>query len=228
MYFKGSIIITDPCYVVKKSSIPKEFKKPDDKDYFSFRSKEDYPDFVVPDCNVKGQLEEFGLLSLLSSFGDSKMYNFEYGKYEQALNEYEVQSKEYDHWKKCNYGYNMENLGFKTFLTSRTSGGDWSCNTYEWSKNRIRKSKKIGEFCADTGMVGVFLFDEVLEYNPNFDLPISKPWTTTFINDFDGDIEIKKITKSEDKRKWLYYDRKEQVRIYGKGNINFYTAQIIK
>lgn len=34
--------------------------------------------------------------------------------------------------------------------------------------------KNIGGFCADAGMVAVFLLDEVLKYNPNFDYHINR------------------------------------------------------
>lgn len=45
--------------------------------------------------------------------------------------------------------------------------------------------KNIGGFCADAGMVAVFLLDEVLKYNPNFDYHINRLWTTTLIKDND-------------------------------------------
>lgn len=34
--------------------------------------------------------------------------------------------------------------------------------------------EKIGYFCADAGMVAVFLLDEVLKYNPDFDYHINR------------------------------------------------------
>ena len=55
--------------------------------------------------------------------------------------------------------------------------GDWSCITYNSDTH-----EKIGEFCADAGMVGVFLLDEVLKYNPDFNYHIDRPWTTRRIN----------------------------------------------
>ena len=48
----------------------------------------------------------------------------------------------------------------------------------------------IGEFCADTRMVGVFLLDEVLRYNPDFNLHEKKLWTTTLIKDFKGTVQF--------------------------------------
>ena len=61
-------------------------------------------------------------------------------------------------------------------------------------------------------MVGVFLLEEVLKYNPNFDYHISKPWTTTLIKNFTGTIQI---TNPEE----------GIVSVVGEGNVNFYTKQ---
>lgn len=73
--------------------------------------------------------------------------------------------------------------------------------------------KNIGGFCADAGMVAVFLLDEVLKYNPNFDYHINRLWTTTLIKDFDGEVE--------------YYidDAEGEAHIIGTGNVNFFTTQ---
>jgi hypothetical protein len=70
--------------------------------------------------------------------------------------------------------------------------------------------EKIGYFCADAGMVAVFLLDEVLKYNPDFDYHINREWTTTLIKDFDGEINY-------------YVD--DDAHIIGVGNVNFFTTQ---
>lgn len=59
----------------------------------------------------------------------------------------------------------------------------------------------------------VFLLDEVLKYNPNFDYHINRLWTTTLIKDFDGEVE--------------YYidDAEGEAHIIGTGNVNFFTTQ---
>ena len=54
----------------------------------------------------------------------------------------------------------------------------------------------IGSFCADAGLVSVFLLDEVLKYNPDFDYHINKPWTTTLIKDFKGTVQM--VVKREE------------------------------
>ena len=125
-----------------------------------------------------------------------------------------------DDWVSCEYGENMEVLGIKNYLTRDTIYGDWSCTTFNTGNN-----EKLGEFCADAGLVSVFLLDEVLAYNPEFNDHLNKPWTTTLIKDFDGDIEIKVCEFSnydEDNNEEV---EDEEVRVIGKGNINFYTTQ---
>lgn len=109
-------------------------------------------------------------------------------------------------WEKCEYGENMEVLGFSNYLTSGTEYGDWSCTTFETNTGTV-----LGEFCADAGLVSVFLLDEVLKYNPKFDYHINRLWTTTLIENFDGDIKIT--------------HRNGGVSVVGTGNVNFYTAQ---
>lgn len=88
-------------------------------------------------------------------------------------------------WDACNYGSNMEILGINTYMTRDTLYGDWSCTTF----NSDTK-EPIGSFCADAGLVSVFLLDEVLRYNPDFDYHINRQWTTTLIKDFKGTVQF--------------------------------------
>lgn len=134
-YFKGDIIITDPCYVIKKNT---------------------------------------------------------------------------NDWELSNCGKNMKMLGISNYLCNSTIYGDWSCTTFEEKSN-----KKLGEFCADAGLVAVFLLDEVLKYNPDFDYHKERQWTTTLIKGFDGEISIDLIKT----------DYEDEVSVVGTGNVNFYTRQ---
>lgn len=72
-----------------------------------------------------------------------------------------------------------------------TLWGDWSCTVFN-----TETKESIGDFCADAGMVIVTTLDVVLKYNPEFNYHIEKPWTTTLIKDFDGEIwfEVKHHT----------------------------------
>lgn len=109
-------------------------------------------------------------------------------------------------WIVCECGEDMSALGLKNYLSASTGYGDWSCTTFNSNTN-----EEIGNFCADAGMVGVFLLDEVLEYNPDFTEYIKKTWTTTVIKDFHGTVKIAR--------------EGETVYVLGEGNINFVTKQ---
>lgn len=135
-------------------------------------------------------------------------------------------AKDNDDWFKCETGENMEALGFDNYITSDTLYGDWSCTTYQYDIGhfdsndilRYEPIKEIGNFCADAGMVGVFLLEEVLKYNPNFDYHITKPWTTTLIKDFDGTVRFELMDDG-------FEDDEKQLVVVGKGNINFLGYQ---
>ena len=111
-----------------------------------------------------------------------------------------------DDWERSNYGENMENIGIHNCITTDTLYGDWSCTTLEKNTNKV-----LGNFCADAGMVGVFLLDEVLKYNPEFEKDLEKDWVVTVIKNFDGEVE--------------FSVEEDEVSVIGTGNINFYTKQ---
>lgn len=129
-------------------------------------------------------------------------------------------------WGKCGYGDNMEVLGIENYICRDTIYGDWSCTTFNSDTG-----EKIGEFCADAGMVAVFLLNEVLKYNPDFDYHIARPWTTTLIKDFDGEVNFEVLHAEgeyeEDTEYWSKGDKWEddEVQVIGKGNINFVGKQ---
>lgn len=90
-----------------------------------------------------------------------------------------------DDWDACGCGENMEVLGIRNYMTRDTLYGDWGCTVYNTDTE-----EEIGEFCADAGLVSVFLLDEVLRYNPDFDYHKEKDWTTTLIPDFKGTVQF--------------------------------------
>ena len=105
-------------------------------------------------------------------------------------------------------------------IESDTYYGDWSCTTFASTTKA-----KLGNFCADSGMVCVADLNSVLKFNPNFDYHKTKDWTTTLIKNFKGTVSIK-ITKN--KEEWPAYI----VSVVGHGvntktgePIDFYTEQ---
>lgn len=224
--FDGDIIITDPCYIINNANDDKE-SSPDIRHYLSrmscktvdgqeryiYPEDEDYPDCrpkTLEDC--KGELARMEFEMDLR-FGIQPMYSptlrAEMEAYYKDYDDYA--SRPHDDWDRCNYGEAMERLGLTTFLCDSTIYGDWSCTTFDSDTK-----KEIGKFCADAGMVGVFLLDEVLKYNPDFDYHINRKWTTTLIKDFHGTVELH---CDEDR------NGDKEVTVVGKGNINFIGTQ---
>lgn len=189
MKFKGTIIITDPCYIVKK-----------------YTEENPYPFPWTSDLINSPNIDEM-----------IKQYN----KWED----------EHDDWEKCECGRNMEALGISTYFTEDTIYGDWDCSTYKIAEDPYKvinnfveaeekgedygtDCSKLGNFCADAGLVSVFLLDEVRKYNPDIDEWIaSHSWCVTTISDFDGEVNY-------------YVDKQGNAHIVGIGNINFFTIQV--
>ena len=189
MKFKGTIIITDPCYIVKK-----------------YTEENPYPFPWTSDLINSPNIDEM-----------IKQYN----KWED----------EHDDWEKCECGRNMEALCISTYFTEDTIYGDWDCSTYKITEDPYKvinnfveaeekgedygiDCSKLGDFCADAGLVSVFLLDEVRKYNSDIDEWIaSHSWCVTTIPDFDGEVNY-------------YVDKQGNAHIVGIGNINFFTTQV--
>ena len=188
MHFKGTIIITDPCYIVKKCT-----------------EKNPHP-FPWTTVNIKNP------------------------NVKEMVKQYNEWEDSHDDWRKCRYGTNMEALGISTYFTESTIYGDWGCSTYKIEENPYAvvnnfveayeneedyeiKCSKLGDFCADAGLVSVFLLNEVRKYNPDIDKWIEEhSWCVTTIPNFDGEVNY-------------YVDKSNEAHIIGIGNINFFTAQ---
>lgn len=229
MKFKGTIIITDPCYVRKR-----------------------YED-LAPKFKTWPGLEGVTESTQFSEFTEEQIKAYE--EYYKARTEFH---DKYDDWHKCGYGENMEALGINTYMTHSTIYGDWSCSTYstdnpkkavddlaeiaKYSNDKYEEYggyevitdeqyealcaecdakqdalnlevENIGHFCADTGLVSVFLLDEVKKYNPDIEKWIEEHgWCATVIKDFDGDVEY-------------YVDAAGDAHIIGTGSVNFFTTQ---
>lgn len=118
-----------------------------------------------------------------------------------------------DDWVACDYGSNMEVLGIHNYMTRDTLYGDWSCTVYNTDTREA-----IGEFCADAGLVSVFLLDEVLKYNPDFDYHKERNWTTALIPDFKGTVwfvvEHEEGVYEEDSEYWKAGDTWEEYSVH--------------
>lgn len=199
IYFDGDILITDPCYFVKKKRKGNI-------------SAPDYKDFGVSNK----EFEQYYYKSIKT----------------EKLEEYE---KRYEEWKKlhasdlekCNGGYDMEALGFHTYLCRDTLYGNWTCSITD-----NLTGNEIGNFCADSGRIGVFLLDEVRKYNPDFIGCLKYEDIAGVIQNFRGEIQfvIEEINNIYDEgcrcRKENNKRHDYILHIVGNGNINFITNPI--
>ena len=241
--FDGDIIITDPCYFVKSvfyndppcwwdyiTRHKTEVK--DGKTYYHLPSVKDYPDCRELCLSDLDKYKQEGLdfyetkvieYRKRKSEGRSLMISDTYEKekkaYQQAEKNWKLRVR--DDWEYCEYGDRMELLGFTSFLSAGTIYGDWYCTVYKINPQRKRK---LGNFCADSGMVGVFLLDEVLKYNPDFIPSLNNPRIATVIKGFHGNVMLKRISKCSDAH-GLRKEYDESVEVVGRGNINFIGYQ---
>ena len=159
--------------------------------------------------------------------GKSKLideaYKADAARYRQARDEWDEANPR--DWDICDCGYSMEKLGFVHSMNRSTLYGDWGCTTY----NSDTK-EPIGHFTADAGQVGVFLLEELRNYNPEYADELEtiekngKLYCTTIIRDFKGTIQF--IVEEE------VPDREYGVHVVGKGinkktgvPLNFITSQ---
>ena len=220
--FDGDIIITDPCYIMNHNN-DDNAQYPDLWDYIS--QKHEVPNLYggmmfgmprpeyYPDCREKTILDcrdehEKVMFGLECQVGKRPLYSetlrAEWDAYHAAQDAY--YAVPHDDWARCNCGSNMSVLGFSQYLCDSTIYGDWSCTTFN-----ADTQQPIGQFCADAGMVGVFLLDEVLRYNPDYADHLKCPHAVTLIRDFHGVVEL----CVED----------DEVVVVGMGNVNFVGKQ---
>lgn len=178
MEFKGDVIITDPCYIIKDNE-NNDWKR----------------------CGYGECMEALGIEHCIS---ESTIYgDWSCTTWSTPRKDVEVQLEELNdlcdkHWNAIEeYGKNSVQSDIYTRKREEAMEG----------------MKELGGFCADAGMVAVFLLDEVLKYNPDFNKWIKEhPWCVTVIPDFDGDV-------------FYHIDNAGDAHIIGKGNINFFTSQ---
>lgn len=176
MKFKGDIIITDPCYIIKKDS---------------------------DDWSKCGWGESMSVLGFTKYISESTLYgDWSCSTWSTPRKDVEAQLEELNTLWRTRWEL-MEQYGEDSVQAKIYDDkiDDASLNIEE-----------IGHFCADAGMVAVFLLDEVLKYNPDFDYHINREWTTTLIKDFDGEVNY-------------HVDEDDNAHIIGIGNVNFFTTQ---
>ena len=247
MRFDGDIIITDPCYIMNEDTKPDYSTSPKLLDFFSkayieqvepygcrYPEARDYEDARIPTfeefcekqrfpndeddfytAETKYTLYKFHVLDSKHPIMYSETFEKEEKAYRKAM--YEWSEKNITDWERCGFGEVMENLGIQNSLVAETIYGDWSCTTYQLNPTPTSDYKVIGHFCADAGLVGVFLLDEVMKYNPKYKDITDATHSVTLIRDFHGEVSLNIIHDDE-------YNE-DEVRVVGTGNINFETRQ---
>lgn len=173
MKFKGDIIITDPCYLMKKDEDWDKCKNGDNMLALGFTN------YLVAD----------------TEYGDWSCTTFREGIATNRL-----------------LGEINKNYSDLFDVSNSINPDEEKLAAIKVQRNMLMQHSLIlGNFCADSGLVGVFLLEEVLGYNPSFNYHIERPWTTTCIKAFEGDIVIT--------------HKNDEVSVVGKGNIIFYTTQ---
>lgn len=76
-----------------------------------------------------GKIEEL-TFKILDNLNKLNLTKFTFGE-EEYNKQWEIyNSSGTEDWTKCDYGNNMEILGFDNYLISSTIYGDWSCSTF--------------------------------------------------------------------------------------------------
>lgn len=164
MKFKGTIIITDTYYVIKKclEENPYPFPWTSDlinspnidemiKQYTEWENEHD--DWEK--CKYGSNMEALGISTY---FTENTIYrDWDCSTYKIAEDPYKV---------------------INNFVEAEEKGEDYEIDC-----------SKLGDFYVDSGQVSVFLLDEVRKYNPDIDEWIaSYDWCVTTIPDFDGEV----------------------------------------
>lgn len=116
-------------------------------------------------------------------------------------------------WDKSEYGQDMSKLGFKHFAVCEMPYGYGSYGVYEKRTNTF-----LGQFCSDSGSIGVFSLEEVLGYDESFDKFNTMPWAVCFIPNYNGAIAW---VNRNDKT-----DISADITLVGFGNLNIYSKQV--
>lgn len=182
-HFKGDLIITDPCYIIKDNKRPIE--APVKSDYVL--DIDEYNDVLVVDtADLISHLP-----NALYEPIDAKTCKYSYKRdfdnsvYEIAKSEYNEGNNDRttDDWNETGCGTNVEKLGIKQYIGRDTLFGDWDCVVVD------ADDKPIGEFCADAGMVCVAELNEWRNYNSEIDTFLrERSHCVAVISNFDGDV----------------------------------------
>lgn len=137
--------------------------------------------------------------------GESKQFDANNEKLLEADRKWRAENP--DDWD--DFERAMKRAGITNYLYDRTMVGDGS-----WDIINSNTGEKIGEFCVDSGEMGVFQLADVKRYNPAYDTA-KHPHSVAVIRNFDGYVHLK-----------LSDSKSGETNAVGEGNINFFTKMI--
>ena len=168
MKFKGTIVITDPCYIMRAEH---HGTTPITEDDWNA-------------CNYGENMEALGINNYITEstlYGNWSCTTYASENPQETVDKLAEISKYFsDKYEK--YG------GYKDISEEQY---ELLCKDCDSKQDALDlKVENIGHFYADAGLVSVFLLDEVLAYNPDFlQWAEEHSWCVTMIKDFDEDIE---------------------------------------
>lgn len=166
--FNGDIVITDPYYFLKHAKENEIIAEPRWEDYFP---RKQYTNDMLKNPEIAAEFEEC-----------NKAMDAAYIKWwENNIDESDL-TEAFE---------NLRMLGLKHFLLARTEYGPWTCSLFDLNTNKeILIEDKTYTFTSDSGLVGVFLLDEICEYNPYYRYDLKMPWTAARIPKYRGKVSI--------------------------------------
>lgn len=162
MKFKGTIVITDPCY------LDADMNNEDNLDLWEA-------------SNYGEDLSVFGCSQWISEntlYGDWSCFTYK-GTEDEML-------KIIEQWN----GIYLDFFSKYNTVGATDEEKEILLKEYTTKYKEFTKQFTYGQFCADAGMVCVVYLDEILKVNPHFKEWADKhDWCVTIIENFDGDIE---------------------------------------
>ena len=163
MKFKGTIVITDPCYL--------------DSDMPESSTSERWWDMVQYGDNLEATgIEHYICENTI--YGDWSCHTYK-GTLEEIKQARKI-------WDKFYY------TSFAHFNDPNSTAEEKAkvLEEYKQFEKQFKAEYTLGSFCADAGMVCVVYLEDVLKFNPNFKQWASThPWCVTIIENFDGNVE---------------------------------------
>ena len=219
--FNGDIVLCDPGSIMNPANdIPMERPNwidyitraivtvkvgPDGKEhkYYDWPKDRDYPDArkktLADVCDDPVSISQFKLECAFGTPMFSPTLAAETKAYYDADHAYFNNPK--CDWERCDMGYAMDKLGFKTWLTRDTLYGDAAFSVVD-----VDSDEEIGEFYVEGGSFAVVALDELRNYYPELVDGIEENDEVVLVKDFKGTIQY--VVEENANNKWQPYRAK--------------------